>query len=64
MEKEPLAQSARFRLFVSGIVLELLVVLAPQLGLDVPADLLQTVAGGIAALVAMMIYSRGQRNSA
>jgi hypothetical protein len=63
-EKEPLQQSARFRLFISGIIMEGLIILAPALGLQVSDELLQTVAGGIAGLVAIMIYSRTQRNTA
>jgi hypothetical protein len=63
-EKEPLMQSGRFRLFVSGIILEVLAAVAPQLGLQISDELLQTVAAGVAGLVAVMIYSRGQRNTA
>lgn len=62
--KEPLSQSIRFKMFVSGIILELLILLAPQLGLTVSEEILQTVALAIAGLLAVMIYSRTQRNTA
>lgn len=64
MEKEPLTQSARFKMFVSGLVLQGLIVIAPQLGLVVSDEVLQTIAAGIAALFSVMIFSRGQRNTA
>lgn len=63
MEKEPLRESGRFRLIASGIILEVLVLGTPQLGLDIPVELLQTVALSIAGLLATLVYSRTQRNT-
>lgn len=63
MEKEPLRQSGRFRLIFSGIILEILVLATPQLGLDIPVELLQTVALAIAGLLATLVHSRTQRNT-
>ncbi len=61
--KEPLPQSARFRLFISGVVLEILIGASPYIAPDIPLELLQTIAAGVAGLVAVMIYSRTQRNT-
>ncbi len=63
MEKEPLHQSGRFRIVVSGIVLEGLILVAPQLGLEISQELLQTIAASIAGLLGMLVYARTQRNT-
>jgi hypothetical protein len=64
IEKEPLAQSRRVKLFVTGLILEVLVPLPVLLGVDIPIELLQTIAGAIAALFFILIHALTQRNTA
>lgn len=63
MEKEPLHKSGRAKLGAGGIILEVLILFAPQLGLEVSQELLQAVAVSIAGLVGMLIHARTQRNT-
>lgn len=63
MEKEPLIQSVRFRMFISGLILEGLVAVAPQLGLQMSEEIAQTIAVAILGLFGIMIHSRTQRNT-
>lgn len=64
IEKEPLAQSRRVKLFITGLILEALVPLPILLGADIPIELLQTIAAGIAALFFAIINGLTQRNTA
>ena len=63
MEKEPSFQSVRFRLFITGLVLEGIVAVAPQLEIGISQDIAQTVAIAILGLFGIMIHSRTQRNT-
>ena len=64
IEKEPLWQSERFRVFLTGVVLELLILFVPSSGLDVDPEVLKTIAGGLAAMVLSLILGRSYRNTA
>lgn len=64
MKKEPLWQSVRFRMFISGLVLEGLTAVAPQLEMGISEQIAQVIAVAIAALFGIMIHSRTQRNTA
>lgn len=62
--KEPLWQSERFRVFLVGVILEILILLAPYLGFDnLDPEILKTVAGSLAALVLSFILGRSYRNT-
>jgi hypothetical protein len=63
VEKEPLWQSERFRFSLAGVILELLILFAPSLGLDLDPEVLKTVAGGLAAIVISLILGRSYRNT-
>jgi hypothetical protein len=62
--KEPLAQSRRAKLFLTGLILEILLPVPVLLGVDIPIELLQTIAAGIAALFFAIIHGLTQRNTA
>lgn len=61
--KEPLLQSVRFRMFVSGLILEGLMAVAPQLDIGISEQIAQTIAIAILGLFGIMIHSRTQRNT-
>lgn len=57
-------QSVRFKMFVSGIILEGLTAIAPQLDIGISESVAQTIAIAIVGLFGIMIHSRTQRNTA
>lgn len=67
-EKEPLRESARFKVFVSAIVLEFFILIAgwalANFGLEIPLELLQEVALLIGGLAVTFITARTYRNTA
>lgn len=63
MEKEPLVKSERFKVALTGIILELLVLFAPSLGVDADPSVLQVIAGSIAGLLMAFIAGRSYRNT-
>lgn len=63
MEKEPLLDSERFKVFVSTIVLEILLFSLPLFGLEVDLEFLTTLAGIIGGLAASFILGRSYRNT-
>ena len=61
--KEPLLKSARFRVLVAGVILEVLVLLSAELGIEADPELLKEVAQWIAVLVVGFIGARTFRNT-
>ncbi len=61
--KEPLLKSARFKVFLAGVILEVLVLFSAELGVEADPELLKEVAQGIAILVTGFIASRTFRNT-
>ncbi len=62
-EKEPLKDSGRMKLFVGGLLLEVLIAVMPMTGLNIPLDVLEAVAYSAAGLVGAIILARTQRNT-
>lgn len=66
-EKEPLRQSGRVQIFLTTIISELLLIpanwLSTRYGVDIPPDLLQAIATGIAIVGGALIAGRSYRNT-
>ena len=60
--KEPIQRSVRFKVFVAGVILEVLLLLAPTFGLDIDPETLGDVAGWLAGIIMTFIASRTYRN--
>lgn len=67
MAKEPLKESSRFKVFLSSIILELLILVtgwaSANFGWEIPPELLEKVALTIGGLVVTFIASRTYRNA-
>lgn len=67
-EKEPLRESARFKVFVNTVVLELFILISgwgsANFGWQIPPELLQAVALLIGGLAVTFITARTYRNTA
>lgn len=63
--KEKITESGRVKIALTGIILELLILFAPQLGIMPTADheLLKTVAATIAGIIISLIFGRSFRNT-
>ncbi len=60
--KEGFFDSVRVRLFIAGVVFQLLVLVVPAMGLEFDQANLQDAANVIAGLIAVLIYGRTVRN--
>lgn len=63
MEKEKLTESSRAKVAFAGLIAELLILTANHYGLDVPPELLNTVAVSIAGIIGSFIVGRSIRNT-
>ena len=61
--KEPLLKSARFRVFLAGVILEVLLLFSAELGVEADPELLKEVAQSIVVLVIGFIGARTFRNT-
>lgn len=66
-DKEQLRESGRVRLFIISIIAELLLIptswLSTTYGVEVPNEVIQAIATGIAGLGGAMILGRSYRNT-
>lgn len=64
MEKEPLFDSARFKVMLAAVLVEVGLFFADAYVVDIDPSALQAIALGIAGVVSAFIWGRTKRNSA